>query len=198
MDGLLNLFSAFGLASAAGFNAYVPLLAVGLVSRYTELLKLAEPFDVLAHPIVLVVLGVLAVVDFAADKIPTIDHLWHGLGVLVNPIAGAILFASQNNTLTEVHPALAAAAGLVIAGGFHGGRAAVRPLATATTGGTMNPVLSFLEDMLSAGLSFFAIFLPGVAVVLVVVLAAAFAFIAFKALRHLRESRATRGPSRSP
>ena len=32
MDGFASLFSAFGLASAAGLNAYVPLLTVGLVA----------------------------------------------------------------------------------------------------------------------------------------------------------------------
>ena len=63
MDGFASLFSAFGLASAAGFNAYVPLLTVGLVARYTDLLRLAEPFDVLTQPWVLGVIAALAVVD---------------------------------------------------------------------------------------------------------------------------------------
>lgn len=191
MDGMTTLFTAFGLASAAGFNAYLPLLAVGLVGRYTELLKLAEPFDVLTHPWVLAVIGILAVADFIADKIPAVDHAWHLLGLVIAPVAGAILFASQHNALTEVHPLLAVLAGIVVAGGFQSGRAAVRPLATTATGGVMNPVLSFLEDVTAAGLSLFALFLPGVAVLMVLTLIAAVAFVGMKAFKHLRGERET-------
>lgn len=166
-----SLFSAFGLASAAGFNAYVPLLTVGLVARYTDLVRLAEPFDILTQPWVLGVIAVLAVVDFVADKIPAVDTAWHGLGALVSPVAGAVLFASQQNVLSDIHPAVAAIAGLVVAGGFHGTRAAARPISTATTGGVGNPVLSFVEDVISGLLTVLAVFLPVIAFGLVGLLA---------------------------
>lgn len=175
MDGFVSLFSAFGLASAAGFNAFVPLLTVGLVARYTDLISLAEPFDVLTQPWVLGVIGAMAAVDFVADKVPAVDSVWHGIGALVAPVAGAILFASQQNVLTDLHPAVAAIAGLIVAGGFHGSRAAARPISTATTGGLGNPVMSLLEDILSGLLSLLAVFLPvlafgltGLAAVLVI------------------------------
>ena len=175
MDGFVSLFSAFGLASAAGFNAFVPLLTVGLVARYTDLISLAEPFDVLTQPWVLGVIGAMAAVDFVADKVPAVDSVWHGLGALVAPVAGAILFASQQNVLTDLHPAVAAIAGLIVAGGFHGSRAAARPISTATTGGLGNPVMSLVEDVLSGLLSLLAVFLPvlafglaGLAAVLVI------------------------------
>lgn len=160
MDGFASLFSAFGLASAAGFNAYVPLLTVGLVARYTDLLRLAEPFDVLTQPWVLGAIAALAVVDFVADKIPAVDSVWHGVGALVAPVAGAVLFASQQNVLSDMHPAIAAIAGLIVAGGFHGSRAAARPISTAATGGLGNPVLSLVEDVVSGLLSLLAVFLP--------------------------------------
>lgn len=163
MDGFASLFSAFGLASAAGFNTYVPLLTVGLVARYTDLIRLAEPFDVLTQPWVLGAIAVLAVVDFIADKIPAVDTVWHGVGALVSPVAGAVLFASQQNVLSDMHPAIAAIAGLVVAGGFHGSRAAARPISTAATGGVANPVLSLVEDVLSGLLSLLAVFLPFIA-----------------------------------
>lgn len=189
MDAFATLFTAFGLASAAGFNAYLPLLAVGLAGRYTGMLHLAAPFDVLANPWVLAAVAVLAVVDFIADKIPAVDHAWHVGGLVVAPLAGAILFASQHNILTDVHPLLAVFAGLVIAGGFQSGRTAVRPLATTATGGVMNPVLSILEDFTAAGLSLFAIFIPGLAAILVLTLAGAVVFVGLKAVKHLRGAR---------
>jgi len=206
MDGFASLFSAFGLASAAGFNAYVPLLTVGLVARYTDLLRLAEPFDVLTQPWVLAVIGVLAVVDFVADKIPAVDTAWHGLGALVSPIAGAVLFASQQNVLSDMHPAIGALAGLIVAGGFHGSRAAVRPVSTATTGGLGNPVLSLLEDLLSGLLSVLAVFLPVIAfgvaglvavIVVLMLMRAARAWRERKAARLRPKARVTASPCRS-
>lgn len=47
MSALINLFSAFGLSSAAGLNAYLPLLVVGLVGRYTDLWQLQPPYSTL-------------------------------------------------------------------------------------------------------------------------------------------------------
>jgi hypothetical protein len=170
MGALLNLFSAFGLSSAAGLNAYLPLLIVGLITRYTDLWQLAPPYDILASPVALGILGVLAAVDFLADKIPVVDHIAHAVGAVVHPVAGAILFASQNNVLTDVHPVVGMAAGVILAGGFHAGRAAVRPVATATTGGIGNPVLSFLEDLVSVTLTVLAVFLPLIAFALFLVL----------------------------
>jgi hypothetical protein len=63
--------------------------------------------------------------------------------------------------------------GALTAGSIHAGRAAVRPVSTATTGGFGNPILSFAEDVASAGLTAVAFLLPVLAVVLVVALAAA-------------------------
>ncbi|MEO7908891.1 MAG: DUF4126 domain-containing protein, partial [Roseiflexaceae bacterium] len=35
MNEIVSIFSAFGLSTAAGLNAYLPLLTVGLLARYT-------------------------------------------------------------------------------------------------------------------------------------------------------------------
>ncbi len=169
MEMLFNLFSGFGLSSAAGLNAYIPLLAVGLLGRL-DYLTLQDPYSVLASTPALAFLGVLAVVDFVADKVPGVDHITHLVGTLIHPIAGAIVFASQSNILSEIHPAISLAAGFVMAGGFHATRAAVRPVATATTAGFGNPVVSFIEDITSLTLSILAIFAPLIAFLLFVAL----------------------------
>lgn len=164
-----NLFGAFGLSGAAGLNAYIPLLAVGLLDRFGYL-SLAEPWALLGEPVTLIILAVLAVIDFVADKVPAVDHVYHTVGAFIAPIAGAIVFASQNSIVGELHPVVAIAAGLVIAGGFHATRAAVRPVATATTAGVANPVVSLVEDAVSALLTFLAFAAPLLAFLLFVVL----------------------------
>ncbi len=192
MSALINLFSAFGLSSAAGLNAYVPLLVVGLVGRYTDLWQLQSPYDLLASPTVLIILGILAAVDFLADKIPVVDHIAHMVGVVVHPVAGAVLFASQSNVLTNIHPVVALLAGVVVAGGFHAGRTTIRPVATATTGGIANPVLSFLEDVVSAILTFLALVAPVFAFILFLVLLVALGF-AFRRVRGFVRTRKAPG-----
>jgi hypothetical protein len=177
MAGLLNLLQALGLSTAGGLNAYVPLLVVGLLGRFTGLIHLNPPFDLLAHPVVLAVLGLLAALDFVGDKVPGVDHALHVVGLLTHPIAGAILFLAASSDAGEVHPVLAAVCGVVLAGGTHAARMAVRPASTATTGGAGNPVLSFFEDVTSLFLSVLAVVVPVVAALLVLLLAFALALL---------------------
>ncbi|PJF45218.1 MAG: DUF4126 domain-containing protein, partial [Candidatus Thermofonsia Clade 3 bacterium] len=56
---LANVIGAFGLAGAAGLNAYIPLLIVAILARL-DMLQLSPPFDALASwpaIVALVVLG---------------------------------------------------------------------------------------------------------------------------------------------
>jgi hypothetical protein len=184
--GLSSLLTAFGLSTAAGLNAYLPLLVVGLLGRYTNLIHLSEPFNLLSNPVVLLVVAVLALLDFVGDKIPAVDHALHAAGLIVAPVAGAILFMAMNGQAGTVSPLLAAICGVILAGSAHGVRASARPFATATTGGIANPVLSFLEDVTSLVLSIVAIVLPVLAFLLIVL----FAVLIVLLFRRLRRRRA--------
>jgi hypothetical protein len=171
MNAIVNLLSAFGLSTAAGLNAYVPLLVLGLMARYTSLIHLNEPYSLLSHPLVLLFIAVLALLDFIGDKIPAVDHALHAVGLIVAPIAGAILFMAANSSAGSVSPLLAAICGVIIAGGTHSARASGRALATVTTAGIANPVISFFEDVVSLVLSFLSIILPVLAFLLVLLFA---------------------------
>ncbi|TMF51962.1 MAG: DUF4126 domain-containing protein, partial [Chloroflexi bacterium] len=91
---LLTLPAAFGLAGASGLNATLPLLIVSLLARL-GLVHLASPYDALASDIAFYGLIVLAVVEFAIDKIPALDSVGHAVMLPVAAASGAILFASQ-------------------------------------------------------------------------------------------------------
>ncbi|OOV14331.1 DUF4126 domain-containing protein [Deinococcus sp. LM3] len=169
MELLSGLLSSLGLSGAAGLNAFVPLLLVGVLSRF-GVLGLNEPFDLLGNTWVLVGIGVLGLLDFVGDKIPGVDHALHLLGGVVNTAAGAVLFAAQTG-VADVPPVLSMALGVIVAGGVHATRAAVRPVATATTGGLGNPVVSGVEDGTSVLLSVLAVFAPVVGAVVLAVVA---------------------------
>jgi hypothetical protein len=183
MELLSGLLSSLGLSGAAGLNAYVPLLVVGLLSRL-GVMHLNGPFDLLANPWVLLAVGVLGVLDFVGDKIPGVDSALHLVGGLINTAAGAVLFAAQTG-VADVPPALSLALGVIVAGGVHATRTAVRPVATATTGGLGNPLVSTLEDGTSLLLSLLAVFMP----VLAVLLLAAVILVAYRLWTRLRGRR---------
>ena len=173
MDMLLGIFSAFGLSASAGLNAYIPLFIVGLLAHYTDLIKLQSPWDTLANPWILILLGVLLIIEMLADKVPAVNHINDLIQTIVRPAAGAIAFAASANVITDVHPVLALACGLLVAGSVHAAKAlAVRPAVTATTGGAGNVPVSILEDIVSTVVSFLSILLPViVGTLLIVVLA---------------------------
>ena len=166
-ETLLSLATGLGLSTAAGFNAYVPLLITGILARTTDLITLDAPFDRLEDPVVLGVIAAIGVIDFIGDKIPAVDHVLHAIGLVVAPVAGAVLALGVTPD-TGVVPAVALIMGAVAAEGTQGARATVRPLSTVTTGGIGNPLISLGEDGLSATLSFAAILVPVIALVLVV------------------------------
>ncbi len=171
MELLTGVFSAFGLSASAGLNAYIPLLTIALLGRYTNLINLRAPWDTLENPWVIGLLIVLLAIEFFADKAPAVNHVNDAIQTFVRPVAGAIVFAASAKLFTEIHPVLAMAAGLLVAGSIHAVKsAAVRPAITATTAGMANTPVSILEDLVSTVVSFLSVVIPiliGIVVVLI-------------------------------
>ncbi|UCC88230.1 MAG: DUF4126 domain-containing protein [Anaerolineales bacterium] len=170
MNTLTSVFSAFGLSSAAGLNAYLPLLVVALTARFTNLIQLNQPWDVLTSWWVIGVLAVLLLVEMTVDKIPAVDTINDVINTAIRPVAGAILFAANSGVVGEMHPVLAFVCGLLVAGGVHAVKATARPVVTATTGGSANWLVSFVEDLVSFVTAVLAILVPIVLVFLIVLL----------------------------
>ncbi|MGW9554708.1 DUF4126 domain-containing protein [Nocardiopsis sp. NPDC055551] len=195
--------TGLGLASASGLNAYVPLLLVGLIARFTELVPLGPSWTWLEHPITLISLTVLLVVEFAADKIPALDSLNDAVQTVVRPSAGGITFGAGASTveLAEITGEASGAAagsggvawGAVIAGAlialaFHVVKALARPVMNAMSFGVAAPVVSFLEDVVSFLTSVMAILLP-VLILIVFPLMVLFAVWVVRRRRRIRAER---------
>jgi hypothetical protein len=166
-----QLLTAFGLASASGLNAYIPLLVVALAARFTTLIQLSPPFDILTNEWVIGTLAVLLGIEVVVDKIPAADSINDVIQTFIRPTAGAILFAASTNTILQLHPILSAILGLVLAFGVHATKAAARPVVGVATAGLGNPIVSVAEDVVSAGVSLAALVLPAVVGVLVLLIA---------------------------
>lgn len=172
MELLTGIFTAFGLSASAGLNAYIPLLVVGLLAHYTNLITLNKPWDTLSNPWIILLLCILVIIEMLADKVPAVNHLNDLIQTFVRPAAGAIAFAASADVVTDVHPVLALAAGLLVAGTVHLTKSGiVRPAVTATTGGAGNVPVSIAEDVTSTVLSIVAVVLPILIGTLLVVIA---------------------------
>ncbi|HEY5143913.1 MAG TPA: DUF4126 domain-containing protein [Solirubrobacteraceae bacterium] len=189
---IVGYFTALGLATAAGLNAWIPLLATGLLARYTNAIHLDGTWANLENTGVLIALAAVAVVDFVGDKVPGVDHALHAAGTVIAPVTGVVAALSSSSGL-DVSPALMTIIGLVAAETSHGTRMAIRPFSTVTTGGLGNPVVSLIEDVASVALSVVAIILPVLAALLVVAMFA----VAWRVIRRLRRRRARAAPGYS-
>lgn len=171
MEAIGGVLSAFGLSASAGLNAYVPLLLVALVGRFTNWIELGPTWEPLTNWWVIGALVVLGAIEFFADKVPAVNHINDAIQTFVRPAAGAVLFAASTNVVTDIHPVVALIAGLLIAGGVHVAKsAALRPAVSVTTAGTGNVPVSIAEDIVATILSILAIVVPVVVAALIILL----------------------------
>lgn len=202
----MNIGTPFGLAFASGINAYLPLLSFALAARWLHLYKVNPTFAFITSDWCLVVLVMLTVLDFVADKIPVLDHLWDTTQTLIRPLMGALVAgaASPNWSGTiqlsmsshyapgTVIAAISAAPlggielflvvvlGGLLAAMIHAVKATTRLISTFTTAGLFNVVLSFLEDGFVLLVIFLSLFVPVIVLVLLIL------FVVFFGPRLLR------------
>ena len=167
---VLEALTGTGLAASAGLNAYIPLLVLGLLSRFTAAVHLPHGWQWLGNGWVMSILAVLLAIEMVADKVPIVDHVNDVVQTVVRPTAGGIVFgagsSSQTATVTDPgtffgsHQWIPVAAGVLIALGVHGVKAASRPVVNATTAGFGAPVASTAEDLSSIVMSLLAVLVP--------------------------------------
>jgi hypothetical protein len=169
------LGTGFGLAAGAGLNAYAVLVVYGGLARFFPEAFPGPIAGLLASTPALLVSGVLFLLEFFADKIPGLDHLWHVLHSVVRPLVGALLavasVAPEGSTLLTL---FAGGGGGVVALVAHLVKSATRLTSTALTAGMANAALSLAEDILALLQSLVAIFLPMVALAVVAALGVLF------------------------
>ena len=176
----MELLTGFGLAAAAGLNAYIPLLALGLLARFTDLVTLPAAWSWLENGWVMTIVAVLLCVEVVADKVPALDSVNDTVQTLVRPTAGGIVFGSGTAAQTSAvaDPGAFAqsgqwvpvAVGVAVALMVSLTKSTVRPAANVATAGAAAPVLSTLEDVASVVLVFVAILVPVLVLVAVVVM----------------------------
>lgn len=168
-----SLLTSAGLGIGSGINAYATLLVFGLLARWQPGMFHDDLAKFFSSTTVLIILGVLYAVEFIADKIPAVDHVWDVIHTFVRPAAGAVVaWAAVSDQMPRGFVIFASVLAGTAALGAHVTKASVRAASTATTGGLGNPVLSIVEDLFAFVNALIAILLPWLvfAVALVVLL----------------------------
>ncbi|GAB2982522.1 DUF4126 domain-containing protein [Actinotalea caeni] len=177
---MLELLTGSGLALSAGLNAFIPMLSIGLLARYTDTVELPAQWLWLENGWVLVVLGVLLLLDVVADKVPAVDHVNDVVQTFVRPTAGGIVFAagstSETPAITDPGAFFTSSAvwpfviGVVLALSTHVAKASARAVVNLSTAGTGAPVVSTVEDVSSLTMTVLAILVPVLVIVFLLIL----------------------------
>ena len=185
--GVLEVLTGLGLATSAGLNAYIPLMCIGLLARYTDLITLPHTWAWLENGWVLVILAVLLSIEFVADKVPVVDHVNDVIQTFIRPTSGGLAFgaASSSQTATVTDPSqffsshqwVPIAVGVLVSLTVHGMKAAARPVINTTTVGLGAPVASTAEDFTSVVLSLVAIVLPVLVLIFLIGMIAIFVLL---------------------
>ncbi|MER7278184.1 DUF4126 domain-containing protein [Dactylosporangium sp. NPDC000244] len=184
---MLESLTGLGLATSAGLNAYIPLLAIGVLARYTELITLPSNWQWMENGWTLTIVAILLAIEFVADKVPMLDHVNDVIQTFIRPTAGGLAFgaASSSETVTVTDPGsfftshqwVPIVVGGAISLGVHGMKAVSRPVINATTVGFGAPIVSTIEDFFSVFLSVIAIVLPIVVLLFMLLLFLGFGWL---------------------
>lgn len=154
------ILTGIGLAAGSGLNAYLPILILALADRFTNVIDLDTPWDIISSFWGLVVLLLVLPLELIPDKVAKVDHVSDLVHSAIRPALGAATFMAVASQEDNIQIVVAFLLGLVIAGWVHWIKASRRPGITETTRGIGNPIVSLLEDALSVLFALVAVFLP--------------------------------------
>src|SRR2546428_1349815 len=140
---------ALGLACLAGINLYLTVFITGLAinQHWIVLSPTYQSLEVLGHPLIITIAGLLYFLEFFADKIPWVDSAWDAVHTVIRPIGGALLaiqvFGHSTPTF-DVIVVLRAGTPSMIA---HPAKASSRLVANTSPEPFSNIGLSIIEDV---------------------------------------------------
>lgn len=187
--GKLDLLGvALGLACLAGINLYLTVFATGLAIHFhwITLAPAYQSLEMLGHPVIITIAGILYVLEFFADKIPWVDSAWDAVHTVIRPIGGALL-AIQ--VLGHPSPAFTVMVGLIGGGTSlvtHTAKSATRLASNTSPEPFSNIALSFGEDVAVLGGLALIYHNPILALSIFMVVIAAFLYFAPKVLRAMK------------
>ncbi len=184
---------AAAVAWGAGLRLYAVVLILGLLGRYGGF-DLPDPLEVLAHPLVIGISGLLALAEFVGDKIPWLDSVSDAIQTFIRIPAGAALAAAFFGDGGAAVQAAAALLGGTFAAGSHVAKSGTRALINTSPEPVSNAAASFGEEALLGGGLWLAFAHPLAFLAALAVFMAVTLWMLRRLWRWLRQSRAPAAP----
>jgi hypothetical protein len=156
---VLALAAALGWAS--GFRLYATLFVAGMASRLGWI-DLPASLDLLQHPVLLGLSGLLLATEFLVDKIPGLDSFWDLVNSVIRVPAGAALAAAVLGADSGVMAVAGALLGGSLAASSQLAKTSVRAAINTLPEPVSNVFASLTEDGLSLGMLWLAVSKPAV------------------------------------
>lgn len=159
-QAVMSVGIGLGLAAAAGFRVFVPLLVLSVAAR-AGYLPLSAGFEWIGTTPALLAFATATVLEVAAYYVPWLDNALDTIAAPTAVVAGVVASAS---VMTDLPPlvkwSVAIVGGGLAAGVVAGSTSLVRLKSTAATAGLANPVVATTELTAALVTSLLAIVLP--------------------------------------
>lgn len=181
MDATEQYALAYALTTTAGLRGFLTLFAASVAAHY-QWIHPTGAFAWLASDTATIVLGVFALLELAADKVPGVDHALHAVSFAVRPAAAAILVGGTVHTANPGTLYTLMALGALNALVVHSSSAAARAASTMSTLGAANAPISVGEDATAIFGIILAFLHPYIAAILAALLVLALLVVAITIL----------------
>jgi len=169
-SAVLSIGVGLGLAAAAGFRVFVPLLVLSLAAK-AGYLPLSAGFEWVGTTPALIAFATATVLEVLGYYIPWFDNLLDTIATPSAVVAGVVASAS---VMTDLPPLVKWSVALIGGGGaaglVAGSTSLLRLKSTATTAGLANPLVATIELAGSLFTSVFAILVPALVLIALAVL----------------------------
>lgn len=153
----------FASGWASGINAYATVLVLGLLGRFAGTGGVPEGFQ---RTDVLIVMGVLALIEVVADKVPVLDSFWDVPSTVIRPIAGAVIGALIAGASGDLLTIALASVGGVTALLSHLSKAGIRLAVNTSPEPVSNIGASVAGDVGVVGVTTLAVLFPVAAAII--------------------------------
>lgn len=173
----------FAAGFASGLNAYATVFVLGLLGRLLGTGSVPAGFE---RTDVLILMGVLALVEFVADKVPVVDSVWDLPSTVIRPVAGALIGALIAGAQGDLLTIALAAVGGVTALLTHVSRAGVRLAVNSSPEPVSNLGASLAGDVSMLSVTTLAVLYPVPAAIVAAILLALLLWLAWTLMSRIR------------
>src|SRR5437764_2605720 len=136
-------------AGLAGIDLYLTVSVTGIAIHlhWVTLAPSYQSLEVLGHPWIIAIAGVMYALEFFADKVPWLDSAWDTVHTIIRPIGGALLaiqVLGHHSAIVDVLVILLGGSASLVT---HTAKASTRLVANSSPEPASNIGLSIIEDV---------------------------------------------------